>query len=499
MKKLFQYVLITAVIAGIGFGGYTLWQQRQQAAVVTVEILDETVAERGSLRVTVSATGAVTPQRQVPLLFESQSAVTEILVSNGDDVRAGDVLARLDTTDADSLLNEASLVLEVQRIAYELLTSPPRREDIAVAQAALDSALASMYAAASSGVSAQDQQIASVQSELARNQLWQAQLQRDIAVNSPGWSPDIAALLPNGGADIPQEIIDSANNALAGFLPSSPQVDPNSLEAGLNQAAYGVAIADSNYNATESRSGDTAGVSSAQAAAIAAQVALDRLTNGATERDLQLAEIGLRQAELTVESAQTSLNRAVLVAPFDGMIARNNLVIGELPPSQLPAMLLVDTSGFYVDIAVDETDVVDLAFDQPVELDFDALPDERLTGHVSRINLVPTVVGQLVTYPVRVTLDNGDQGLPVRVGMTATAIIVVNELQDVLILPNRFIRLDRVTGNAFVTVQNDEGTFAEIPVVLGLRNEVASEIVSGLEEGVRVVLIPRATFDPIGF
>jgi len=236
-------------------------------------------------------------------------------------------------------------------------------------------------------------------------------------------------------------------------------------------------------------------MSSAQAAATAAQIALDRLTNGASERDLQLADIGLRQAELTVESAQASLDRAVLVAPFDSVIARNNLVVGEFPPSQAAAMLLVDTSGYYVEIATDETDVVDLAVDQLVELDFDALPDALLTGHVVRINLLPTTVGQLVTYPVRVALDATDQ--PVRVGMTATATIIVNELRAVLMVPNRFIRLDRVTAKAYITVQEGVNSFREVEVTLGLRNEIASQIVSGVEAGTTIVLIPRGTFDPI--
>jgi HlyD family secretion protein len=495
MRKLIKYVVIAAVIAGIALGVRAARQAQQTADEQTTEILDEMIAQRGDLRVTVSATGAVTPVRQVPLLFEGTGVVTEVLVNAGDTVRAGDVLARLDTVQAEALLNEAALALDVQRRAYELLISPPRPEDIAVAQAALNSALAAMNAAASSGVSAQDQEIAYLQSELARNQLWQAQLQRDLAASVQGWSPDVTALLPNGGADVPTELIDRANAALAGLMPSMSAPDVSSFESSLNQAQYGVEIADSNYNAALSRGGDTAGAASAQAAATAAQIALDRLTNGASQRDLAMAEIGLRQAELTVEAAQAALNRALLIAPFAGVIAVNNLVVGELPPTQAAAMLLVDNSRFYVDVAVDETDVVDLALDQTTEIDFDALPDQLLTGHVSRINLLPTVVGQLVNYRVRVTLDPTEQ--PVRVGMTVTATIIVDELRGVLTLPNRFIRLDRMSGQAYVTIIGDDGTAREVAVTLGLRNEIESQVLSGLDEGAHVVLVPRATLDPI--
>lgn len=492
MRKVIKYGVIALVIAGVALGARAARQAQQATEAPAVEILDEIIVERGNLRVTVSATGAVTPARQVPLLFEATGIVTEVLIDAGDAVRAGDVLARLDTASAEALLTEATLALNVQQRAYALLTTPPRPEDIAVAQAALDSALAAMNAAVTSGVNAQDQQIAYLQSELARNQLWQAQLQRDLAANATGWSPDISGLLPEG---VPPEVIDRANAALAGLVPSVPAPDASSYQAGLDQAQYGVQIADSNYNAALSRGGDTAGAASAEAAATAAQIALDRLVNGASPRDLELAEIGLRQAELTVEAAQASLDRALLIAPFDGVIAMNNLVVGELPPTQTFAILLVDTSRFYVEVAVDETDVVDLAIGQPVEVDFDALPDQLLPGSVSRIDLLPTVVGQLVNYPVRVTLDPTDQ--PVRVGMTATATIVVNELRDVLTLPNRFIRLDRVSGQAYVTMLDADGSPREAAVTLGLRNEIASEIVGGLEVGAHVVLVPRATLDPI--
>jgi HlyD family secretion protein len=106
------------------------------------------------------------------------------------------------------------------------------------------------------------------------------------------------------------------------------------------------------------------------------------------------------------------------------------------------------------------------------------------------------VAGQLVTYPVRVTLDAGDE--PIRIGMSATATIVVNEVPDALILPNRFLRIDRATQQAFVTVERSTGVFEEVPVELGLRNETESQIVEGIEAGQRVVLLPRGTFDPFG-
>jgi HlyD family secretion protein len=226
---------------------------------------------------------------------------------------------------------------------------------------------------------------------------------------------------------------------------------------------------------------------------VAARAQLERLLNGPSALDLQIADVQLQSAQLSLERARADLSRAVLRAPFDGVVARQNLVAGELPPSGA-ALLLIDPSGYFVDVAVDETDIAAVQLGQTVRFTLDALPQAGITGKVTRIAAAPVRVGQLVTYAVRITLDPTEA--PVRVGMTATATIVVSELRDVLTLPNRFIRIDRATQRAFVTRERPGG-FEEIEVTLGLRNETISQITGGLEKGERVVLLPRETFNPI--
>jgi multidrug efflux pump subunit AcrA (membrane-fusion protein) len=153
-------------------------------------------------------------------------------------------------------------------------------------------------------------------------------------------------------------------------------------------------------------------------------------------------------------------------------------------------------SAYYVDLTVDETDVVRIAVGQPVEFRIDALPDAGITGRVTLVSVAPTVIGQLVTYQVRVRLDPTDQ--PVRIAMSATATVVVDEREAVLTIPNRFIRIDRTTGETFVTIEREPGRFVEVPVRLGARNETTSEVISGIEPGQRVVLLPRDAFNLFG-
>ncbi len=106
----------------------------------------------------------------------------------------------------------------------------------------------------------------------------------------------------------------------------------------------------------------------------------------------------------------------------------------------------------------------------------------------------PTRIGQLVTYLARVTLAPTPE--PIRVGMSVTARIATRQVNDVVLVRNRFVRIDRATQQAFVTLEPEPGVYREIPVDLGARNELFSEVISGLNEGQRIVLLPRDTFIP---
>lgn len=496
--------LLLVLIGGLLLLGASQFVQNreiEQQVEREAEVLDSVIVGRGTLRVTVGAAGATIPAQQAVLAFEAPGVVAEVMVEEGEAVEAGDVLARLEDGNLQSALSAAQVAFDVQQIAYDALLAPPREADIAAAQAAVTSAQASLNAAYATAPSDQQVEIARLQGELARNQLYQAQLQRDVtnaqAAGGGSFGVDVGALIPDD-VNISQEAIDQANAALADAinLPDVSALSGNSgqANAGLNQAEYGIGIADASYASTANRGANVASIAGAQAALTTAQAALNRLIDGATEIDLQMADIGVQQAALAVEQAQAAISRTLLLAPFGGVVAQLNLVIGEPPPTSDAAALLVDTSAYYVDLAIDETDVVRLESAQTVELRFDALPDETITGQITRIGLSPAIVGTLVTYPVRVTLDGSN--LSVRIGMSATATIVVDAIDNALILANRFIRIDRATQDAFVTIENEAGDFEEVQVELGLRNETETEITSGLEAGQRAVLLPRGTFDP---
>ncbi|MBC8100693.1 MAG: HlyD family efflux transporter periplasmic adaptor subunit [Armatimonadetes bacterium] len=446
------------------------------------EIIDETVIEPGDLAVTVSGTGAIAPAQQVALVFELASPVTEVLVQAGDVVQQGDVLARLDSTDFQAALDDAQLALDSAQLAYDALTAPPREVDLAVAEAALVAAQSSYNAASATAPTDAQLEISRLQTELARNQFWQSQLQRDGAgiLDASLIPPDV---LP---PEIEQALIDAINGINA--------QNTASASGALESLEYGVQIADARYASTQSQGPDYGAVNSAYAGIVQAGITLDRVRNGAPIPDIQQAQFDLDSAGLTLEQAQQAVGKTLLLAPFDGVIAENNLVVGQLPPTQQIAVLLMDTSRYQIDIPIDETDIVSVVVGQSVTLALDALPDVEITGTVTRVSVTPTTIGQLVTYLARVELDPTTE--PIRVAMTTTARITTQQLTDTLLIRNRFVRIDRETQQAYITIEPSSGVYEEIPVVLGLRNDTFSQIVSGATAGQKVVLLPRSSFIP---
>ena len=101
-------------------------------------------------------------------------------------------------------------------------------------------------------------------------------------------------------------------------------------------------------------------------------------------------------------------------------------------------MTLVDAAQLHIDVSLSETDAAKVAVGQPVTLTFDALPDAQITGRVATVAPVATIEQNVVTYAVQVAFDPGTTA--VKVGMSATADIQVEQLADALLVPSRAIQ-----------------------------------------------------------
>lgn len=227
-------------------------------------------------------------------------------------------------------------------------------------------------------------------------------------------------------------------------------------------------------------SGTTLDVTSAQIQVEQARLTLEKLTAPASAADRAAAEAAMVQARVQYENANTALEDATLKAPFAGVVASVNIAAGERAGSGAAVITLVDLSGYFIEMNLSETDVARVAVDQPVTLLFDALPDVTAAGQVDSVAPIATVQQNVVTYLVRIGFE--PRAAPVKVGMSATGDILIEQRADVLTAPSRAIQTQ--AGVQFIQVRAAPNqALVDVAVLTGLSSNGLTEIVSCVDTG----------------
>jgi HlyD family secretion protein len=140
---------------------------------------------------------------------------------------------------------------------------------------------------------------------------------------------------------------------------------------------------------------------------------------------------------------------------------------------------------------VDEIDVGKLRVGLPSRLKIGALPDAPVTGRLTRIAPQAIERDNAKLFEVEIELDPAAEVL-LRAGYSANADLVIREKQDVLLIPERLVLFEDDGASTFVEVPGDtpEAEPRKVPIETGLSDGLNIEILSGLEEGEKVVQRP---------
>ena len=205
----------------------------------------------------------------------------------------------------------------------------------------------------------------------------------------------------------------------------------------------------------------------------------ERLVNGPNKDDIEAAQA-------KVDAAESAVKMAKITAPFNGTITQVDAKVGDEVKTGIASFRVDDLSRLLVKVEIPEVDVNRVNVGQRVELTFDAVLGSKYTGTVSEVEPVGTDNQGVVNFTITIELKDGDG--EVRPGMTAAINIVVSEIKDVLIVPNRAV--SKKSGNYMVFIlKNNQVT--EIPVEIGASSDIETEITKGdLKEGDLVIVNP---------
>jgi HlyD family secretion protein len=213
----------------------------------------------------------------------------------------------------------------------------------------------------------------------------------------------------------------------------------------------------------------------------------DRLNNGNME--------DITAAQARVDAAQATLNTARVISPFAGTVTESYTLPGDQVDAGATAFRLDNLSSLLVDVKVSEVDINSISVDQPVTLTFDAILGKTYHGEVVEVTQAGTVEEGVVNFTVTVELTDADAS--VKPGMTAAVNIVVEEIQDVLLVQNRAVRL--VDGKRVVYVL-ENGLPVKKDITIGSSSDSTSVVTGGdVKEGDAIILNPPAVeFGPGG-
>jgi len=446
MKKII-FILVLIAMGAAGYFGYQEYRVRQEAD--TLSSLQTSTVSKGDLTAKIGATGIVRSNQSAQLNWSTSGTVEEIFVDVGDHVTSGKILATLQKT------------------------SLP--QNVILAQADLANAEKSLEDLYDNAITAKTEAVKAI--SLYTKSVRDAQYKMDN-YTIPSNQADLDTI---EALTVMEDRLDKAREAFEPYRYLSANNDTRQdLLADLNEAQ-------SDYDSAVRRLETEYELEVAKDNLAKAKDDLETWMDGPDPADIAAAEA-------RIAAAQAALKSAWIEAPFDGTITASNPKPGDQVESNMQAFRLDDLSRLLLDVQVSEVDINRIQTGQEAILSFDAILDEEYLGVVTEVAPVGTSDLGVVDFTVSVELSDADENI--KPGMTAAVNIIVENLEDVLLVPNRAVRFKDGERIVYTLV---DGELTPIAVTLGSTSESTSEVVDGeLEVGDTVVLNPPVEFEQNG-
>lgn len=526
MKRIHLWIVGIFSLAVMSGGAY-YYQSIGSAAAEEApadQQIQTAVVRQGELVVSATGAGTTIPFQEINLGFETAGTLTALNVRVGDTVTAGDVLAQVDETAAQEGLINARLALskmmlqtdadttsagtsyndistaqarltldQAQKAVDDLLNWEPDGDEIAVAEANLNAAEASLTSAQGQQSSTfYNVEIAGINLEQARQDVADAQETYDNVFDSArDWEVFYNEPICDPGEQEP-----CTGQTWAERI----ERDRESAATALERAQENLVIAEIQYNQQAAGSAGSS-VASAQTSLLSAQLNLETALSEPTEEEISAAKDALHQAELTyqqamlnsesslidlqqaqlnVAAAQAAIEGTTLTAPIDGTIMAITAAIGENVGTS-PVMSIADLQEPLLEIFLDESDLNMVGLDFEVEVTFDALPDETFIGRIIQVDPALTEQSGLNVVRAIVQLDDFAKPQTLPIGLNATVEVIGGRAQNALLVPVEALR-ELTPGNFSVFVMSG-GELELRAVEIGLMDFTFVEITAGLEAG----------------
>lgn len=334
----------------------------------------------GTVSRVVEVTGSLKARQEIPLASRRDGRVAEVRVREGDRVSAGQVVARLEDTDARAQVGTAEAAVASAR-AQVAQAEAAWRQQVATTRATI--------ATATSNLAAAQARLSQVRSGARRQEIGQA---------------ETAVAIARSNFDRAQA--DYGRYARLGKAGAAADVDVERQRANRDVCAQQLRAAEQALSLLK-EGARVQEVEQATQGARQAEEALRQARAGAAQDDVRQAEIttaraALQQAANSLAIARQALADTTITAPVAGRVSARAAEPGQVVATGVPMLKLVSSGGVYFEPSVPETDFGLLKVGQRVAVHVDAAPAHVVQGHVTRLSPSGQAAGR--SFAVRIDL-----------------------------------------------------------------------------------------------
>lgn len=478
--------IIVLIILSLGYVGVSA---TSKGAGTTQYAL--AAATQGALDVTVTDSGEVSAEHQLSLSPKASGTVQEVDVVAGQSVKAGQIIATLDASDANDSVRTAEQNLTSAQITYkQAITSDQNnlsndQRTLETANTNLSNAITSAFADVPTAVNGLDSTLHSLSTlagfnaeqnlDAYTNYIHTTESQQqhdqiaseyqtavaayknaetafrayDVNTATPEQTEALAATVTTALQDLNQATRDTLAflNYINGQVIQGGRPTPTSLSTNIsNISSYLSTITSamtsiqsartSLTTATQAYSGDT-----------------QTLEGSNVSLDIQSAQLNLQKSQDALAQAQKAEEDYIVRAPFNGTIASVSVKEYDSASSGTAVAVLI-TKENYVTLSVNESDAAALAVGQKASITFDAIDGLTVDGTVAEVDQIGTVNQGVATYTVKVGFDSQDTRI--KPGMTAEATITTASAADAIQIPSSAVHT--TNGMSYVEVATLIGT-----------------------------------------
>jgi len=555
LKKILKHrkvLVIACIVLVLATAGFIIFRFRSLAAKAGSAFAEQRTAAafRGELNVTLSGSGSVSPINRKEIVAMADGIVTESCLEEGRTYKKGDVLLKLDNTDA--LLNVKKLEISLKQKEMSALNAEISGDSLIV-RAPFSGRVSELGVKEGTSVNKGDKLLTIVDDETLQARL----VFENADISQFNSLHTLEVHIPDFMSSLPGKIVSAAQDGSDVMVTVSID-NPGALTSGLTvwaECTVPDGILSSGQGTLEpageeiiraEAAGKVTDLSVYQNSKVDKGGILMHITDEALPYTIESERLSLEQARTELEQAKEKLENYTIRAPFDGVaVSVMDIDPGDMIEAGSKIAILMDTSEMTFDIAIDELDITSVEIGQKVIVTVEALDNEQIEGNVTAIAPEGQTSNGVTSYDVTITIPGSES---LKSGMNVDAAILVVNRQDALLVPveaiqklgdgyivwvstrsqmnnnsddrntenlkdsqsrpdagsnesfdseqNRFRASQTRNRNIQGTANNYYSGATPVKVEVGAHNETYVEITEGLKEGDIVVLPPLASTSP---